>query len=126
MIESSVVKLQERDTIVSPDAALVELFDLANEKLSVNLAVLEVVLYATMVVSSTNNQYSLPKPWGPRGLGVMEMTMVNRSLSAAMAYEGQAKVFVSPNSYINTNRPEHIFDYLLAYPEVSKANKLMY
>jgi hypothetical protein len=115
MLESSVDKLQERDNNVSADTALMELFDLVNDKLTVNLAVLDVVLYSTMIVSAEEGNYGLPKPWGDSGLGIMRASMANRSLSAAMAYEGHREVIVDPNSYIRTNRTEHIFDRLLTW-----------
>lgn len=118
MIESSVDKMQERDKVVHPDAALRELFDLTNLKLTVNLAVLEVVMYGSMIVSAENSDYSLPKPWTDRGLGVMRSSMANRSLSTAMAYEGHREILVNPSSYINVNRVEHPFDGLLMPFEV--------
>ena len=117
MLESSVDKLQERDHIASPDAALVELFDLVNDKLSVNLAVLDVVLYASMIVSAENGNFMLPKPWTDNGLGIMRMSMANRSLSAAMAYEGHREIIVNPDSFVNTNRPNHPMDRILTYFE---------
>ena len=119
MLESSVDKLQERDgPNVSANAALADLFDLVNDKLSVNLAVLDVVLYGSMIVSASEGDYSLPKPWSPNALGVMKLSMANRSLSAAMAYEGHREVIVAPASYVETNRPDHPFDALLMPNEV--------
>lgn len=113
MLESSVKQLQERDTDTDADAVLVELYDLVNEKLTVNLAVLECVLYATMVVSNSKNDFSLPKTWTERSLGVMRYSMQNRSLSAAMAFQGHRDVIINPNSFVYTNRTDHIFDKLL-------------
>jgi hypothetical protein len=115
MLESSVDMLQERDNTASASTALVELFDLVNDKLSVNLAVLEVVLYATMIVSAEDNNYTLPKPWGDSGLGVMRLTMANRSLSSAMAYENHASTIIDPTSFNITNRVDHPLDPLLHY-----------
>ena len=115
LLESSVTKLKERDTNASPNTALVELFDLVNDKLTVNLAVLEVVLYATMVVSNRDDDYGLPKTFTTSALGVMKNTISNRSLSAAMAYESHRELITSPKSFINTNRLDHVFDYLLCY-----------
>jgi len=120
MLESSVGKTNERDGNVSPDVALTELFDLVNDKLVVNLAALEVVLYGSMVISADKNQYGLPKPWTENGLGVMRLSMANRSLSAAMAYEGHREIFISANSYIYKNRPDHPMDGLLLPGEVFK------
>jgi hypothetical protein len=113
MLESTVDKLIERDKLISADSVLVDLFDLVNDKLTVNLAVLDVVLYSTMIISAEHGNYALPKPWSLNGLGVMKLSMANRSLSAAFAYEGHREIIVSPISYISVNRPDHPFDRLL-------------
>ena len=84
-----------------------------NDKLAVNLAILEVVLYAIMIVSAKQGNYSLPKPWSECGLGVKTKIFDLRSLSAAMAYEGHRKTIISPASFTETNRPDHIFDGIL-------------
>lgn len=118
MLESSVDEMQARDKLVSPDALLLQLYDLINDKLSVNLAVVSVIVYAAMIVSAEDGDYSLPKPWTQRGLGVMSMTMAYRSLSAAMAYEGHREMITSPISYIHTNRPDHPMDGILCPGEV--------
>lgn len=118
MLESSVVESTTRNIATTPDSALIDLFDLVNEKLVVNIAVLEVVLYGSMVVSIKDGDYSLPKPWTSKNLGVMRMSMQNRSLSAAFAYEGHRELLVNPASYIKTNRMDHPFDGLLLPQEV--------
>jgi len=118
MLESSVDEMQARDKLVSPDALLLQLHDLINDKLNVNLAVTSVIVYGAMIVSAEEGDYSLPKPWTQRGLGVMSMTMAYRSLSAAMAYEGHREMITSPISYIHTNRPDHPMDGILCPAEV--------
>lgn len=118
MLESSKKQMEARDKDVSPDAFLVELYNLVNDKLTVNLAVLEVVLYGAMIISAEDDDYRLPKPWTDRGLGVMDMTMDRRSLSATMAYEGHYDVFISPESYTKKNRPDHPMDALICPVEV--------
>ena len=117
-LESSKKEMEKRDKDVSPDAFLVELYNLVNDKLTVNLAVLEVVLYGAMIISAEHGDYRLPKPWTDRGLGVMDMTMDRRSLSATMAYEGHYDVFISPESYTKKNRPDHPMDALICPVEV--------
>lgn len=118
LLESSVDKLRERDENASPSAALVELFDLVNEKLVVNLAVLEVVLYASMVVSMKRHDYSLPKPWTTAETGVMKLSMAGRSEAPFMAYEGHREGIVNPLSYTHTNRPDHPMDAIVCPAEV--------
>src|SRR5690606_23569749 len=77
-IESRVDQMKVRDTETSPDAFLVDFFDLVNSRLSANLATLSVVVYGIMVVSATENNYSLPKNWTNKGLGVMRLIMNRR------------------------------------------------
>lgn len=113
MLESSVSQMHDRDKVVSPQALLAELYDLVNSKLSVNLAVLDMVLYGAMIRSADDRDYGLPKPWTKQGIGVMSLSMANRSLSAAMAYEGHRDLIVSPMSYILRNRPDHPMDGIL-------------
>jgi hypothetical protein len=126
MLESSVDKLQERDKNASPDAALVDLFDLVNEKLTVNVAVLDVVLYANMVTSMEDHDYSMPKPGTPAGLGIMKLTMAGRSLSATMAYEGHREVITDPLSYVEHNRLDHPMDGVLMPAEVFGYKDIQY
>jgi len=127
MLESSVDKLQERDqNKASPDAALIELFDLVNDKLTVNVAVLDVVLYGSMVVSIEKGDYSLPKPWTSSNLGVMKLSMAYRSGASAMAYEGHRDFITDPLSYVNTNRIDHPMDGVLMPAEVIMPKRVEY
>ena len=120
LLESRVEDMQARDKGVSPETFLVELFNLVNEKLDVNLAVLEVILYAAMIRSAENFDYALPKPWTERGLGVMKNSMADRSLSAAMAYEGHYDVITNPMSFLLTKRVDHPMDYILMPDKVTE------
>lgn len=120
MLESTADEMEKRSSMVSPTAMLVEFYDLVNHRLQVNLAVLEVILYSSMVVSAVDNNYDLPKPWTTSGLGVMRMLLRNRSLSAQMGYQGHRETFTDPTSYTNTNRMSHVFDCAIMPHEVMK------
>jgi hypothetical protein len=114
MLESSVEEMQNRDKNLTPAVALSQLYDLVNQKLDVNMTTLDLVLYGAMIVSAEENDYSLPKGWSPHaGFGVMSQSMLHRSLSAAMAFEGHRDVIVNPISYIQKNRLPHPFDAVL-------------
>ncbi len=113
MLESTVTELRARDKEVNPSAFMLEFHDLVNKKLSVNFAVNEIVVYGAMIVSAEENNYGLPKPWTKEGLGVKDVTMMMRSLSAEMAHESHYQVLYNPASYIHTNRMPHPFDGLL-------------
>lgn len=117
LLESSVSQMVDRDKAVSPHALCGELYNLVNSKLSVNLAVLEVVLLGATIRSADNRDYGLPKPWTERGVGVMSLSMANRSLAAAMAFEDHRDLLVNPLSYTLVNRPDHPMDGILM-PEI--------
>lgn len=120
LIESCVEDTEKRDSFTSPASLLVDLFTLVNEKLNVNLAILEVVLYAAMIVSAEENDYALPKPWGKQGMGVMRLTMDYRNLAPRMAYERHGEIITNPATYLLPNRFEHIFDGLIMPREVTQ------
>lgn len=121
MIESKVKALTDGENNTTPSATLAELFDLVNSKLNVNLAVLEIILYACMVVSVEDNDYRLPKGNSRKQLGVAKMTIPNRSLSAAMAYEGHRNTLFSPLSFYSQNRPSHPMDVFLMPEETMRS-----
>lgn len=120
VLESTVKDMKARDTVVDPAAMLTEFHDLVNKRITVNLSILSIIIYSSMVVSATEGNYSLPKPWTTSGMGVMKLIMENRSLSATMAYERQTGTVLSPNSYLMTNRPDHIFDSLICPSEMQQ------
>lgn len=114
MLESSVEEMQNRDKNLTPAVALQQLYDLVNQKLDVNMTILDLVLKQAMIVSAEERDYSLPKGYSPHaGFGVMSQSMLHRSLSAAMAFEGHRDVIVNPISYIQKNRLPHPFDAVL-------------
>lgn len=118
MLESRVTEMRKRSRVESVDTLMLELFDYVNWKLNVNLAALEIILYATTIVSAEDNDYSLPKPWTKSSPSVLTLTMANRSASVQMAYEKQYERIVDPQSYLNTNRLDHIFDGIITPAEV--------
>lgn len=121
LLESNMDQMYERDQHMSPDAVLADLFNLVNEKLAVNLAVLEMVVLGTTIISAAENMYNMPKPWTKRGLGVMKMMMMYRSGSALMAFQKHHDFLVSPDSYIYRDRPDHPMDMMIMPAEVSAA-----
>jgi hypothetical protein len=113
IIESRVEQIGDRDTDESPAATLFDLFELVNSKLTVNIGVLEVIIYSAMVVSARNNNYDLPKPWTTKGLGISGSTITGRSLSSAMGYERHRDTIVSPASFFSEHRPSTPMDAFL-------------
>jgi hypothetical protein len=122
MLESSVEEMQSRDKMLTPAVALQQLYDLVNQKLDVSMPILDLVLKQAMVISAEEGNYALPRGDSPHaGFGVMSQSMLHRSLSASMAFEGHRDVIVNPVSYIQKNRLPHPFDaVLMPYESLSQ------
>lgn len=118
VIESRMKDITDRQRPESPAKTLTELFDLVNAKLNVNLALLEVIIYASMVRDIDSDDFGLARGSDKRMLGVAEMTIKNRSLSAAYAFEEQVSVITNPASYYKLNRPDSVFDAFICPREV--------
>ena len=118
ILEAKVDDMEKRDVGVSPDAFLVEFFDLVNDRIEIPLSVLSTIVYGVMIRSAKNFDYRLPKPNTERGISVKEMNLTYRSLSAKMAYEGHSDTFLNPMSYLVKRRPDHIMDAMIVPEEV--------
>lgn len=110
VIESRIKNITDRLKPESPVYTLVELFDLVNTKLNVNIALLEVIIYASMIADGNNDHFGLARGRGNAALGVAKLTIRNRSLSAAYAFEEQPKLIVDPRSFYMLDRPDSVFD----------------
>ena len=118
MLESTAEEMEKRSHSVSPSAMLIEFHDLVNRRLSVNLSVLDAIIYSSMVVSTDEPNYDLPKPWTTSGLGVLKSLLTNRSLSAMMGYQGHRQTFTDPSSFTVKNRLDNPFDVIFVPEEV--------
>lgn len=97
----------------SIDEALLDLYELASSKLSVNIVHLENLLVSMMRSARDPNDYRIP-PFGEpvmfeRHSKLMEM----RSMGSGFAYERQPAMIEDVDSYLITNRPPHILDPML-------------
>jgi hypothetical protein len=118
MIEAKIENISERMRPESPASTLVELFDLVNSKLSANLSILEVIVYAIMINPDGESGYGLARNAPRPALGVSDLTIKHRSLAAMYAYESQAEVINSPQSYFPLDRPDSPMDVFVTPREV--------
>jgi len=121
MLEATMKDLEHRSNVINPGNMLIELHDLVNRRLSINLSILEIILYSSMIVSATEGDYSLPKPWTSSGVGVKQMLLTERSLSATMSYERHRETLINPASYVRTNRMDHVMDVMVVPRILNKA-----
>lgn len=122
MLEATMKDLEHRSNVINPGNMLIELHDLVNRRLSIQLAILEIILYSSMIVSATEGDYSLPKPWTSSGVGVKQMLLTERSLSATMGYERHRDALINPGSYTRTNRMDHVMDAMILPSILNDAN----
>lgn len=108
IIESSMEKIDERSKPDSPDSTLQDLFMLVNSKLEVNLACLEVIIYASMIPDIDGK--GLHRGSSVRALGVSKSLIAGRSLSNAYAYQEQDTILISSESFIKGDRPDSVLD----------------
>lgn len=113
LLESTVDELESRSAVIRPASLLTDFHDLVNRRLSVNLSLLEIILYSSMGVNPMENNYALHKTWTTSGIGVMRQLIQNRSLSATMSYQGHRDVLTNPSNYIGPPRLDHIFDAIV-------------
>ncbi len=120
LIESSIGDIGDRIKSDSPVLLLSELFDTVNKKLSVNIALLEVIVYGGMVRSIEDGDYRIPKVGTPKSLSVISLNIANRSLSAELAYEHQFESTRNPASFFKDRRSDHIMDCFIKPYEVGQ------
>jgi hypothetical protein len=110
ILEATAEDIEMRSEKIDPNNMLIQLHDLVNQRLSVNLASLEVILYSSMVVSAVENNYDLPRAKDQKGIGVMKMLMKNRSLSAQLGFQDHHNTLIDPQSFIQKRRMNHLLD----------------
>lgn len=123
VIESRVKNIMERLKQDSPVNVLFDLYNLVNSKLDVNIAILEVVIYASMIYNGHDDKYGLARNSPTASLGVAEMSIKNRSLSAIYAYEDQKDAILDPSNYYILDRPDCVFDAFVCPQEVVREYK---
>lgn len=111
VIESSMKNITDRSNPHSAVSTLQELFSLVNTKLNVNIAALEVIIYAMMIPGKDN--YDMGRNHENPILGISDMVIMNRSMGASLAYESQSQLLTSPRSFFKLDRPSSVFDVFI-------------
>ncbi len=123
IIESKMEALNQRNRPESPVRTLQELFDMANSKISVNLSLLEVIIYAMMVYNQDKGDMYLARNSEHATLGVRDDVIRNRSLSASFGFESQMASVMNPQSFFKGTRPDHPLDVFFCPKEVLASKK---
>jgi len=106
----------------SQESLLQKLFDLANSKLDVNIALLEVIIYAFSVVSIEDDNYGLARGAPDPQMASILSNIVNRSMGPTYAYQTVTKQIVSPKSFKATHKTDHLLDIMIKPNDVLMAH----
>lgn len=117
IIETGINTIIRRDNPESIVYTLKELFDTVNSKLNVNLSLLEVIIYAIMIPKDKDNN-DLARNYPEKHLGLRDKIIKSRSLSNLYAYQNQANVIISAESFDGTHRPDSVYDVFIKPNEV--------
>jgi len=97
----------------SPETILQQLFDLINSKLDVNLALLEVLVYAFTINNMESYDYQLGRNRKDQEIADIKHNMHNRSLGGFYAWEYVAKGIASPLTFSKRKRTNHPLDVMM-------------
>lgn len=97
----------------TPDEALRELHAIISTQLRINLAYLQMMVFACMVRSPDNYDYRLPLPGNTPTFSKFATLVAGRSVSAVLAYQNQRTTFTEPQSFLIEHRPGHPLDQML-------------
>lgn len=121
LIEGSQKKSAYRRQPGAPATVLRELFTLVNSKLKVNLACLEVIIYAAMTPGP--NDYRLARGCENPILGIADSIIRHRNISHAYAFQGISRTITSPSTFFQENREDSVLDAFFAPYEVMESIK---
>lgn len=122
ILEAKVREQATRD-LMNPIDFMKDFVEYISQNMNIPTSVLIAIAYGYMIVSHEKLDYSLPKPGTDKGVGVLIPIMMYRSLGAAMAFQSQNELLMNPQTFLNTNRPDHVFDWMLLPQEVRKVRQ---
>lgn len=97
----------------SVPASLMAFHDIVSERMTINIANLEVILLAHSARNRGARDYRLPADKSKAELAKYNDIMNYRSLSAKLAYQGHVKIMFSESAFNIKNRPSHPLDPIL-------------
>ena len=121
IIESNMKSLKERSKPGAVVKTLHELFHLVNSKIKVNIAALEIIIYAIMLKGP--EQYAMGRNGKESVLGIAKSVIKNRSLGTAYGFQDVLRLITSPASFFQLDRPDSPFDVLIEPNEYLKHNQ---
>lgn len=125
----SVDKKNPFKSVETPESLLQKVFDTVNMKLDINIALLEVIVYAFTVMSIEKQDYRLGRNSNDRQLVKAIDIIAKRSLGAGYGWQYVSKMILTPDNFYNDNDIQHPLDVMICPQEVISRyypNKLDY
>lgn len=102
-----------KDDIGTPEAFLHHLFNLVNHKLNINIALLEVIVYAFTAADPDNGNFDFGRNSAEAKPSKMCNIISNRSVGGSYAWENVRKTMLTPTNYYGMNNINHPLDIML-------------
>lgn len=109
---------KSENIVRSPEGMLQKLFDTLNYKLDINVALLEVIVYAFTVTDDTRHDYHLARNVDNKVMAKIGDIMRNRSLGGGYAWERLLSIIYNPKSFTKNNNINHPLDVMIKPNEV--------
>lgn len=93
----------------SIEGLLQKVFDMVNNKLEINISILETIVYAFSIIDSENNDFRLSRNSDLKELAKIKTIITNKSLGGAYAWEEVTNTILNPYSF----NPEYFIDHPL-------------
>ncbi len=116
----------DSDDDIAAHSVLVSFFSIVTKKIDVNIAVLQVLVYAMTVFDKKQNDFSLARGSVDKITASRDIIIGKRSMSAAYGFERQVNFIYPKNaeSFFANSRPDHPMDVFICPREVVSAYKL--
>ena len=100
-------------SLETQESLLQNLFDTINSKLDVNIALLEIIVYAFTISSIVERDYTLGRFSDDKQLAGIMDCVSNRSLGSGYAYQRVPKQILDPHSFSSRKRSNHLLDTIV-------------
>jgi len=105
---------------VTPDVLVAEVFDLLNSKLSINIALVEMLIYCFTAKDITNQNYDLGRGAKVRNVNSFSMNINYRSIGAAYNWDNLRGKVADPMLFVTTNKTSCLMDTFILPTETVK------
>jgi len=105
---------------VTPDVLVAEVFDLLNSKLSINIALVEMLIYCFTAKDITNQNYDLGRGARVRNVATFKQNIDFRTLGSGLDWNDTRSKVADPMSFTTVGKTSSLMDVFIKATEVVK------